>query len=345
MVSSELGKRLAAEGHEVTFVTSSFKGAAPEQETDGYKVIRVGGRFSVYWHTYRYVRKHLADWPDVVIEEVNTIPFFSKLYLKKPRYLFFHMLCREIWFHQMIFPLSLIGYLAEPIYLRLLKGDPALAVSESTRQDLVRHGFKRKAITVISEGIQMLPIETIEGFKKYEEPTLISLGSLRSMKRTLHQLEAFEIAKLSIPTLKFKISGSADDKYGKEMLDRIKHSPFAKDIEYLGRVSNEEKQELMQHGHVIGVTSVKEGWGLIVTEAASQGTPAVVYDVDGLRDSVRHEETGLITREHPQHMARAIVHLLRDNTMYKALQRNAHEWSKHITFEHSYQDFKEAISL
>jgi len=40
---------------------------------------------------------------------------------------------------------------------------------------------------------------------------------------------------------------------------------------------------LLQKSHVLAVTSVKEGWGLVVTEANPQGTPAVVYNVDGLR--------------------------------------------------------------
>lgn len=274
------------------------------------------------------------------------MPYFSKFYLKKPRYLFFHMLSRKIWFHEMFFPLNVIGYLIEPLYLRGLVGDPVVTVSDSTRMDLVRNGgFKQDDIQIISEGIEISPAEDLQTIQKYTEPTLISLGSMRSMKRTLDQIEAFDIAKLSIPELKLKIAGSSSGTYGQRVLERIARSPFAKDIEYLGRVSQADKQQLMQQGHLISVTSVKEGWGLIVTEAASQGTPAVVYDVDGLRDSVLHEQTGLITSEHPQHLARAIVHLLRDSSLYRTLQQNAHDWSKHITFERSYRDFKEAVSL
>jgi len=343
VVSSELGKRLVADGHEVLFVTGGFDGCAPETQIDGYKVVRVGGRVSAYWQTFRYVRKQLRDWPDLVIEEVNTVPYFSKFYLKKPRYLFFHMLSRKIWFHEMFFPLNFVGYVLEPFYLRLLRGDPVVTVSDSTRMDLAHQGFDRSDISIISEGIQISPVQNLTAVQKYTAPTLISLGSMRSMKRTLHQIEAFDIAKLSMPELKLKIAGASEGDYGKQVLQRIQQSPFASDIEYLGRVSQEQKRQLMQRGHVISVTSVKEGWGLIVTEAASQGTPAVVYNVDGLRDSVLHEHTGLITDEHPQHLARAIVHLLRDSSLYRQLQQNAYELSKHITFERSYRDFKETV--
>jgi glycosyltransferase involved in cell wall biosynthesis len=95
----------------------------------------------------------------------------------------------------------------------------------------------------------------------------------------------------------------------------------------------------------LGNSPVKEGWGLIVTEAASQGTPAVVYDIDGLRDSVRHEETGLICRRNtPEDLAKKIVEVLSDKEKYEKMRCNAWQWSKEINFEKSYRDFWETIS-
>jgi len=343
VVSAELGKRLAAEGHEVTFVVGGFADASPQVERDGYKIIRLGNRYSVYWRAFRYIRKHLADWPDIVIEEVNTMPFFSRFYLKQPQFLFFHMLCREIWFYQIVFPISLAGYLLEPLYLRLLSSGRAITVSESTRRDLRRNNFSKRDIDIISEGFHLAPANDLQTIKKFAEPTVLSLGAIRSMKRTLHQIKAFELAKQTLPELQLKIAGSSDDRYGKKVLDYIARSPYAGDIEYLGRVTEQQKRKLMQRSHVITVTSVKEGWGLIVTEAGSQGTPAVVYDVDGLRDSVQHNKTGLITSPTPEALADGIIHLLRDQSTYERLQQAAWNWSKQITFDQAYQDFKEVV--
>jgi glycosyltransferase involved in cell wall biosynthesis len=91
------------------------------------------------------------------------------------------------------------------------------------------------------------------------------------------------------------------------------------------------------------MTSIKEGWGLVVTEAAGQGTPAVVYDADGLRDSVRHAETGLVTDSNPQALAGGIKHLLTNESKYRELRRRAWEWSKSMTFDQSYNDFKKVV--
>jgi glycosyltransferase involved in cell wall biosynthesis len=345
VVSSELAKRLVKAGHEVTFVTSGYKNASHTDTIDGYSVIRVGGRFTVYWQAYRYIKKNLADWPDLVVEEINTIPFCTRFYLRdKPRLMFFHMLCREIWFYQLRLPLSVVGYALEPIYLRLLSAERAIAMSLSTKKDLIRHGFHPKKVAVISEGIELEPITHLEPSAKHSKPTIVSLGSIRPMKRTMDQIKAFELAKAEMPDLQMMIAGGAGGNYGKKVLETIARSPYAADIKYLGRISAAEKLELLQRAHLITVTSVKEGWGLIVTEAASQGTPAAVYNVDGLRDSVQHGKTGSVCTENtPAQLAKNIVDLLSDTAQYRRLQQNAWEWSKQINFETSFKQFSEAV--
>jgi glycosyltransferase involved in cell wall biosynthesis len=159
------------------------------------------------------------------------------------------------------------------------------------------------------------------------------------MKRTLDQVKAFEIARASIPNLRLKIAGDASGRYGRAVLSYIAASPYASDIQYLGHISHDDKTELMRRGHAILVTSVKEGWGLIVTEAASQGTPAIVYNVDGLRDSVRAGQTGLVAEANtPSGLARQITALFDAPERYADLRRQAWEWSREITFDRGYAD-------
>lgn len=83
-----------------------------------------------------------------------------------------------------------------------------------------------------------------------------------------------------------------------------------------------------------------------MTEANSQGTPAVVYDADGLRDSVKNNETGIICQKNnPENLADNIVNLLENKEKYEMLRKNAWEWSKKINFEKSYKDFINFITL
>ncbi|HSX01871.1 MAG TPA: glycosyltransferase family 4 protein [Candidatus Saccharimonadia bacterium] len=341
VVNEELAKRLAADGHEVTFVVGGFAGSAHRVSRDGYRIVRVGGRFTTYLAAWGYYRRHRAKLsPDLVIDECNTMPYFSAWYTGKPTLLFFHMLCRRIWFYEFPQPLSTIGWLVEPLYLRLLRRAPVVTVSESSKRDLMRQGFRGGDIHVISEGIELAPLTSLAQATKFEQPTLLSLGSIRPMKRTLDQITAFELAKRRRPDLRLVVAGAPSGRYGQEVLRRIVASPYAADIEYAGRVSPADKLRLMCRAHAILVTSVKEGWGLIVTEAASQGTPAIVYDVDGLRDSVRPGQTGLIAATNaPAALADRIIELLADPARYDQLREQAWAWSHQITFDRSYADF------
>lgn len=338
VVNEEIAKRLARDGHEVVFLVGGFEGSQKEEIINRYKIIRLGGQWTCYFEAYRYYKKNLNTWPDIIIEEINTIPFFTQFYSNQKKFLFFHQLCREIWFYQMIFPLNLIGYLIEPVYLWLLRKNKVITVSNSTKNDLVRHGFRSKNISIISEGIEMVPVGNLNLIKKYEYPTVLSLGQIRTMKRTLDQVKAFELAKEKIPDLRMIIAGSSSSKYGKKVLKYISNSKHKNDIRYLGRVSKEKKIELMQKCHIILVTSVKEGWGLIVTEANSQGTPAIVYNVDGLRDSVKDGLTGLMCKQNPKDMAYKIIELLKNEKQYDKIQLEAYMWSKEINFDKCYKD-------
>ena len=300
----------------------------------------------------------MVGWADLVIDEVNTVPFFAKFYVRSPspyqgegwgevkNILFVHQLCRQIWFYEMFFPLNLLGYILEPIYLWLLRDRKVITVSQSTKNDLLKYGFKEENIKIISEGIEIEPLPEVESRKykveslKYEEPTILSLGAIRSMKRIDHIIKAFELAKEKMGDLRLVIVGSVEGEYGKKVLKMIKENKYQDSIEYLGKISKEKKIEILQKAHLLAVTSVKEGWGLVITEANSQGTPAVVYNMDGLRDAVKNDETGIICQKNtPENLAENMTKLLGDKAKYEKLSINAWEWSKGINFEKSYEDF------
>lgn len=340
IVNEELARRLVECGYKVIFLVSGFSGGAKKEIVNGYKIIRLGNRWTVYWQAYKYYKKNLGGWSDLIIDEMNTIPFFCKFYVKEKNIMFIHQLCRQIWFHQIFFPLSFIGYLFEPIYLWLLRDRKVITISESTKKDLIKYGFDKENISLISEGFEIKPIEKLENIQKYNQPTILSLGKIRSMKRTDHIIKAFEIARDKIRDLKLLLAGDASDRYGRQVLGMINRSPYKSSIKYFGKVSREIKIELMQKSHFICLASIKEGWGLVVSEANSQGTPAVVYNVDGLRDSVQDEMTGLICQKNtPKELAKNIINLLNNKDKYQFFLKNAWQWSREINFKRSYEDF------
>jgi glycosyltransferase involved in cell wall biosynthesis len=339
-VNEELAKRLVRDGHAVTFVVAGFNGGAAEESRDGCRILRVGNRWSVYLRAHSLYRKSLQGTADLVIDEINTVPFFCRWYVREKNILFVHQLAREIWFHEMLFPLNVVGYVLEPLYLRMLSDRAVVTVSESSKRDLLRRGFRPERVRVIPEGVAMEPLGETEPAAKNPHPTLLAFGAIRSMKRTMHALRIFELAKRELPDLQLIVAGAAHGAYGAQVVDAIKKSPYAGDIRCLGRVDAEEKKRLFTAAHLLLATSCKEGWGLVVTEADRRGTPAVVYDVDGLRDSVRHDETGIVVPDgDASAAARAVVRILKDEHDYARLRSNALAWAKTLDFDASYAAF------
>lgn len=348
VVLRELSKRLVADGHKVTFLTARHPGASARELLDGIDVIRVGrNRYAHSFQALSYYVRHLRGKYDAVVEVVNTAPYFGVLFSGGAKtFLFYHQLAREVWFYETKSPLSHTGYHAlEPLATRALARSraPLITISDSTLRDLSKYGFQKDRAHVITQGIELEPLRVLRDVEKFPEPTLLSFGAMRAMKRTLDQVKAFELAKQQVQGLKMILAGDTAGPYGQSVLDYIARSEWSKDIICEGRVSRERKIELMRRAHVLCVTSIKEGWGLIVTEAASQGTPAVVYDVDGLRDSVRDRQTGLVVPPYTLALANGIIKLFTDRPFYRKVRTAAWQWSKQLTFDQGYQDFKQAL--
>ncbi len=349
LVAYELCQRLLRDGHHITMLTCKYPGAAGEEVIGRLRIIRVGkNRYTHPVQALAHYIRNLRGNFDYLIEEVNGgAPYFSSLFTGRERaIMLYHQLARVNWLYEIKRPLSYVGYYGlVPFATRLASRarTPVITVSESTRQALTRYGFEPKRIHIISEGIDIAPVPNLKAITKFQQPTLLSLGAMRAMKRTMDHIRAFEFAKHHTPELQLKIAGPSDTAYGKHVLREITRSRFRDSMEYLGKVSTETKVQLMQRAHLILQTAIEEGWGLTITEAASQGTPAVAYNVAGLRDSIRHGETGIVTDEHPQALSEGIRTILANRPAYEAMRLRAWQWSKQITFDQSYHDFLQIL--
>ena len=92
---------------------------------------------------------------------------------------------------------------------------------------------------------------------------------------------------------------------------------------FTGRVPEQEKHRLLCSAWLLMHPALVEGWGIVVSEAAIRGTPAVAFDVPGLRDSVVHGETGMLVRTEGQ-FASAWASLAIDGRRREALDGGTH---------------------
>jgi glycosyltransferase involved in cell wall biosynthesis len=293
------------------------------------RIVRAGRQWTVHWSAFRRYRGRLSTYFDVVIDEVNTIPFFTPLWSDIPSVMFIHQLAREVWWYESAFPLSAIGFIAEPIYLRLYRGVPVLTVSESTRSDLRRLGLEG-TITIIPEGVE--PIKA-HGSASVAGPIFLYVGRLAPSKRIHHVVKAFALFRREMGIGHLDLIGTGPKRYQNSLVRLAQKLGMDDCIEFRGRVSNSDKHRLMAGATALLMASVREGWGLVVTEANACGTPAIVYDVPGLRDSVRNGSTGLVVRPDPRALCDAMKLLVTQPDLRAQLAAEALRWSGTLSIE------------
>ena len=115
-------------------------------------------------------------------------------------------------------------------------------------------------------------------------------------------------------------------------------------IKFFGHVENQVKYDLLSRAHLILVPSIREGWGLVVTESNAMGTPVVAYDVNGLRDSVIDGRNGILVRgKNPESLARSALEILKDKEMLRRLSVNALEYSRQFNWDKTFDYFSAQI--
>jgi len=316
-------------GHTVEWFSASFPGAAAAEDLDGIRIVRAGRQWTVHWHAFKRYRRTIRSHFDAVIDEVNTMPFFTPFWARIPTFMLIFQLAREVWWYESPFPISAIGYVLEPVYLRGYRHTPVFTISKSTEQDLRGLGFSG-LITLIPIGIDKV-VSVPQG--KAGTPTFLYVGRLAPSKRIGHMLEALVRFRQAADIGTLWLVGNGSARYRQSLVELAQRLDIEDSVLFLGRVSLQEKHRLMAEAHALLMTSVREGWGLVVTEANACGTLAIVYDVPGLRDSVRNESTGLVVAARPRALSDAMLRVIGDPQLSARLAAEGQRWSRTFSFD------------
>ncbi len=344
VVTHQVARRWVQAGHSVTLFAASFASATPEETIDGVRIVRQGRQFSVHFHAWRYYARLPRHSVDLVVDEINTIPFFTPLYAREKRVAYLHQLAREVWLYESRFPLNILGYWLEPLYLRVYRDTPTVVVSESTRRDLLSLGFRQ--VMVVHDGVDVTPLARVpEASAKAQESTIAYVGRLVPSKRVADIVDAVHLIHSQVPHVQLWLMGEGPRGYVRLLQDRVTRYGLQDNVRFWGRVPHNQKCELLKQAHVLAMASVREGWGLVIIEANALGTPAVVYDVPGLRDSVCQDETGLVCEKNaPAALAEQLVRVLTDANLRERLAHAALERSRTFTWDKNAKEFMCALT-
>lgn len=332
-----IAKRLAKRNN-VTLFTSQPGNLNDKDIIDDVKVVRRGNFVTVYFWAAIYYILYFRKRVDFVIDVENGMPFFSPLFSRKPKIMVVHHIHKEQWFKQFLFPIAIIGYFLESVLMPIIyKRTSVVTVSPSSLEDLKKLGFTDKKIYLVYNSI---PDKVGGRYRKSSFPLITYIGRVKSYKRIEIAVRTFKILLRDFPNLKFVIGGTGDHLESIKKL--IAKLSIQGSVEILGFVSEKEKWEYLQKAWVFLMPSMKEGWGITTIEAASCGTPAVGFNVPGIKDSIRDGLTGLLVNKEKD-FAVAVGKLLKDNEFRKKLGENARKWAGFFTWGNSAKAFEEAI--
>ena len=327
----EILTRWLPRGARVTYLASSFPGAQPETEIDGIRVLRRGSWWNANWAAAQSVRGELREEKfDLIIEDLNKLPYFSPLYAPAPVLTVVPHLFGTTVFAEASWPTAMGVWLHEAFLPAVYGKSPFLVISDSTREDLQKRGFRREQIAVSYCGLDHERYRP--GGEKTPRPTIVFVGRLRRYKGVDFLLDAFAQVLRTHPEAKLSVVG--DGPHRSELQQHAARLGVGESIEFTGFVPFDEKVSRMQSAWVSALPSPKEGWGLTVVESNACGTPVVASRSPGLVDSVRDGETGLLVPHGDvKALADAIRRVLDDSELRDKLRTGGLQWAKTFTWD------------
>ncbi len=269
-----VARSLAAAGHDVTIFCASYADAEDRETVDGVRFVRGGTKLSVYAEAVRRLRRGEFGDLDVIIDVQNGIPFMSRAVAgHTPVVVLVHHVHREQW--PVVYDRfrSRVGWWIESVFAPWLYRDcDYVAVSRRTRDELTELGVDPHRIHVIHNGIEQAPgLDT----GRSPHPHIAVVGRLVPHKRVEHVLRSAAILRGRHPDLRISVVG---DGWWSDRLRSVADTLGVSDmVDFLGFVDEKTKHRVYASAWVLALPSLKEGWGIVVMEAATHAVPSVAY--------------------------------------------------------------------
>jgi len=326
----DLAGRLAAEGHEVTYLTlRQWARGEPVRIDPGVRVLAVGPRMALYtdggrrrilppllfglgvlWHLLRHGRRY---------EVVHTcaFPYFSLLAAAFARALrgfalevdWFEVWSRDYWRDYLGGPGGRIGALVQRLCARVPQR--AYCFSELHAGRLREEGL-RGPVTVLRGLYAGTPpphgSTLATGESPDDAPLVLFAGRLIAEKQATLGVAAIAIARERVPGLRGEFLGDGPERAALERA--IADHGLQESVTAPGFAESDALDREMRRATCLLLPSRREGYGLVVVEAAARGTPSVVVagEDNAATELIEEGVNGAVaTRSDPAAIADAIA--------------------------------------
>ena len=319
----------AQSGLQVTMRTSAAVGQPPERAREGYRATRYGSRYSVFPRSAVAELTGRMGRCDGLVEIWNGMPFMSPVWRRGPRMVWLHHVHGPMWGMTLPGPVAKFGELLEarlapPFYRR----QPMVTLSPSSKAELVDDlGFDPDRVTVVPPGVD--PFFT-PGGDRSPVPLAVAVGRLAPVKDFPRLVRIMAAARERVPDLRLVIVGEG---YERPVVEEQISAVGGHDwVTLAGHVTDEGLRDLYRQAWIVSSASVREGWGMTLTEAAACGTPTVATDIAGHSDAVAVGRSGLLATSDAD-LSGLVADVMTDTALRTQLQSGALERAGELTWE------------
>ncbi len=177
-----------------------------------------------------------------------------------------------------------------------------VTISNYSLEKIQKHyGIDPGKVRIVPNGVdteKFKPNEDLQAVRKQfglgNEPTVLFVGSLIQRKGLPFLVEAAKKIVKEQPDTKFLIVGEGPIK--KQLTVSIETANLLGNFKFLGNVKDDLLPSIYNCADVFVLPSIQEGQGIVLLEAQASGKPVVAFDVGGVDEAVRNNETGLIVK-------------------------------------------------
>ena len=359
-----LAERLVADGHEVTYLTLRQWPADADAGVDGVEVCAVGPRRALYTRSGRrrilpplvfglgvfaHLLRHGRRYEAV---HTASFPYFSLLAASAVRPLgrysvtvdWHEVWSREYW-HDYLGPLGgLLGWFVQLMCVRMRQR--AFCFSR-LHADRLRSEGLRGDLTVLS-GEYAGPME-VDGVERAAE-VVVFAGRHIPEKQVPSLVPAVAMARTHIPKLKATIIGDGPER--DKVLQEVERLGLRDVVDVPGFVTAAAVHTSLANALCLVLPSRREGYGLVVVEAAACGTPSIVVagPDNAAVELIAEGENGYVAASaSPSDLAAAIVRVHQGGSELRLataawFSRNAERLSLDSSLERVVHSYSEAAA-
>ncbi|WP_410984911.1 glycosyltransferase [Bacillus cereus] len=196
--------------------------------------------------------------------------------------------------------------------------DAAVFLTQEQKQDITNRFGNRSTYYAISHSASK--VELNKQIKKDDWKAVV-VSRFTSLKNIDHTIRAFKGVVQQLPKAKLEIWGFGPEEEKLQQL--ILDQGLEESVTIKGFTTN--AVDVFQNAAFSIVTSKSEGFGMVISESMSVGTPVISYDIKyGPRDMIRDYENGILVQENDEHaLEEAMIFMFKNRKMRKQMSREA----------------------